>query len=116
MKVSQFLQTLQNMRGLPCGHHIRASDRIFYENFTRSRILMSLVELCEFRTLSAPGHAKHRHSYRKFWRQRSASQYPTHPGSDFEGAKSRYSVNLQVSKAFSKMYGVLVQVGSGRNK
>ena len=34
-------------------------------------------------------------------------QYPTHPGSDSKGVKSRYSVNLQVSKAISKMYGVL---------
>ena len=34
----------------------------FAINFTRSRILMSLVELCEFRTLSAPVYAKHRHS------------------------------------------------------
>ena len=60
--------------------------------------------------------AKHRHTYGKFWRQRSACQYPTHPGSDSKGAKSRYSVNLEMSKAISKMYGVLVQVGSGRNK
>ncbi|CAH3124571.1 unnamed protein product [Pocillopora meandrina] len=56
--------------------------------------------------------AKHRHTYGKFWRQRSACQYPTHPGSDSKGAKSRYSVNLEMSKAISKMYGVLVQVGS----
>ena len=77
---------------------------------------MSLVELCKFRTLSTPLYTKHGHSYRKFWRQRSPSQYPTHPGSDFKRAKSRYSVNLQMSKATSKMYGVLVQVGSGRKK
>ena len=60
--------------------------------------------------------AKHRHTYGKFWRQRSACQYPTHPGSDSKGAKSQYSVNLEMSKAISKMYGVLVQVDSGRNK
>ena len=40
----------------------------------------------------------------------------THPSSDSKWAKSRYSVNLQMWKAISKMYGVLVQVGSGRNK
>ena len=60
----------------------------FAKNFTRCRILMSLVELCKFRTLSTSVYAKHRHSYRKFWRLRSPSQYPTHPGSDFKGAKS----------------------------
>ena len=49
--------------------------------------------------------AKHRHTYGNFWRQRSACQYPTHPGSNSKGAK-----------AISKMYVVLVHVGSGRNK
>ena len=49
----------------------------FAKNFTRCRILMSLVELCKFRTLSTPVYGKHRHSYRKFWRLRSPSQYPT---------------------------------------
>ena len=33
MKVFQLLQTLKNMRGLPCGHDIRASDRIFRDKF-----------------------------------------------------------------------------------
>ena len=84
----------------------------FAINFTCCRILMPLVELCEFRTFSVSVYAKHRHSNRKFWRQRSACRYPT----DFKGAKSQYSVNLQIAKAISKMYGVLVQVGSGRNK
>ena len=37
----------------------------------------------------------------------SACRYPTHPGSDSKGVKTRYSVNLQMSKAISKMYGVL---------
>ena len=85
----------------------------FAINITCCRILMPLVELCSFRTLSVSVYAKHRHSKSgKFWHQRSACQYPT----DFKGAKSQYSVNLQMSKAISKMYGVLVQVGSGRNK
>ena len=60
--------------------------------------------------------AKHRHTYGKFWRPRTACQYPAHPGSDHKGAKSRYSVNLEMSKAISRMYGVLIQVGSGRRK
>ena len=84
----------------------------FAINFTCCRILMPLDELCEFRTFSVSVYSKHRHSNRKFWRQRSACQHPT----DFKGAKSQYSVNLQIAKAISKMYGVLVQVGSGRNK
>ena len=71
LKVFQVFQTLQNMRGLPSGHHTRASHRIFSSTFTRCRIptdgfsvatvspfsswifLPSLVVLCEFRTLSA---------------------------------------------------------------
>ena len=56
------------------------------------------------------------HTYGKFWRQRSACQYPTHPRSDSKGVKSQYSVNLEISKAISKMCGVLIQVGSGRNE
>ena len=41
MKVFQFLQTLQNMTGLPCGHvDTRASDRIASDIFTRCRILI----------------------------------------------------------------------------
>ena len=33
MRVFQFLQTLKNLRGSPCGHHIRASGRIFRDKF-----------------------------------------------------------------------------------
>ena len=42
MKVFQFLQTknMQNMTGLPCGHHTRASDRIASDIFTCCRILI----------------------------------------------------------------------------
>ena len=42
MNVFQFLQTknMQNMTGLPCGHHTRASDRIASDIFTRCRILI----------------------------------------------------------------------------
>ena len=60
--------------------------------------------------------AKHRHTYGKFWRPRTACQYPAHqglPGRSQRGAKSRYSVNLEIAKAIYQMYGVLVQVGSG---
>ena len=60
--------------------------------------------------------AKHRHTYGKFWRPRTACQYPAHqgrPGRSHKGAKSRYSVNLEMAKAIYQMYGVLVQVGSG---
>ena len=60
--------------------------------------------------------AKHRHTYGKFWRPRTACQYPAHqgrPGRSQRGATSRYSVNLEMAKAIYQMYGVLVQVGSG---
>ena len=67
----------------------------FAINFTRSRILMSLVELCEFRTLSAPVYAKHRHS---------------------RGRRAGILSICKSQRPFSKIYGVLVQVGSDRNK
>ena len=60
--------------------------------------------------------AKHRHTLGKFWRPRTACQYPAHqgrPGRSQKGAKSRYSVTLEMSKAIHQMYGVLVQIGSG---
>ena len=38
---------------------------------------------------------------------------PGRPGRSQRGAKSRYSVNLEMAKAIYQMYGVLVQVGSG---
>ena len=60
--------------------------------------------------------AKHRHTLGKFWRPRTACQYPAHqgrPGRSQKGAKSRYSVTLEMSKAIYQMYGVLVQIGSG---
>ena len=60
--------------------------------------------------------AKHRHTLGKFWRPRTACQYPAHqgrPGRSQKGTKSRYSVNLEMSKAIYQMYGVLVQIGSG---
>ena len=67
----------------------------FAMNFTRSRIRMSLVELCEFRTLSAPVYAKHRHS---------------------RGRRAGILSICKSERPFSKIYGVLVQVGSDRNK
>ena len=60
--------------------------------------------------------AKHRHTYGKFWRPKTACQYPAHQGRprrNQQGAKSRYSINLEMSKAIQQMYGVFVQVGSG---
>ena len=50
--------------------------------------------------------AKHRHTYRKFWQPRKACQYPAHqgrPGRSQKGAKSRYSVDLEMAKAIKCM-------------
>ena len=50
--------------------------------------------------------AKHRHTYGEFCRPRTACQYPAHqgrPGRSQKGAKSRYSVNLEMTKAIKCM-------------
>ena len=88
------------------------------ESVTERKLILAKVSLFDVEdpVMASLRKAYIMHTYGKFWRQRSACQYATHPGSDSEGAKSRYSVNLEMSKAISKICGVLIQVGSGRNK
>ena len=88
------------------------------ESVTEGKLILARAGLfdVEDSVMASLRKAYIRYTYGKFWRQRSECQYPTHPDSDSKGAKSRYSVNLEVSKAISKMCGELLQVGSGRNK
>ena len=59
--------------------------------------------------------AKHRHNLGKFWRPSTACLYPTHQGRPGQkSSKSRYSVNLDMSKTIQRMFGILVPVGSGK--
>ncbi|KAJ7392889.1 hypothetical protein OS493_010550 [Desmophyllum pertusum] len=61
--------------------------------------------------------AKHRHTYGKFWHPRTSCQYPAHQGRPGRSQKSRYSVNMEMAKSIiQRMYGVLVQVGSEKNR
>ena len=61
--------------------------------------------------------AKHRHNLGKFWRPSTACVYPTHKsGSRKKSSKSRYSINLEMSKIIQQMFGILRPVGSGESK
>ena len=96
-----------------------ASIHLSRETITEGQLILaraSLFYLDEPVVAEMSVCAKHRHTYGKFWRPRTACQYPAHqgrPGRSQRGAKSRYSVNLEMAKAIYQMYGVLVQVGSG---
>jgi len=89
------------------------------ENITEGQLILAragLFDLDESRVAQMSVCAKHRHMYGKFSRPRAACQYPAdqgRPGRSQKGAKSRYSVNLEMAKAIYPMYGVLVPVGSG---
>lgn len=89
------------------------------ENITEGELILAragLFDLDESVVAQMVVCAKHRHTYGKFWRPRTACQYPVHKGrsgKNQKGAKSRYSVSLEMSKAIYRMHGVLVQVGSG---
>ena len=102
----------------PLESHL-SSIHLSRENVTEGQIILAkagFFDLEESVVTEMWVCAKHRYTNRKFWRSRTECQYPAHPGSDHKGAKSRYSVNLEMSKAISRMYGVLIQVGSGRRK
>ena len=96
-----------------------ASIHLSRENITEGQLILAragLFDLDESRVAQMSVCAKHRHTYGKFWRPRTACQYPAHQGRlgrSQKGAKGRYSVNLEMAKAIYQMYGVLVQVGSG---
>jgi hypothetical protein len=46
-----------------------------------------------------------------------ATVYPTHKsGSRKKSSKSRYSINLEMSKIIQRMFGILRPVGSGESK
>jgi len=96
-----------------------ASIHLSRENITEGQLILAragLFDLDESRVAQMSVCAKHRHTYGKFWRPRTACQYPAHQGRlgrSQKGAKSRYSVNLEMAKAIYQMYGVFVQVGSG---
>ena len=89
------------------------------ENITEGELILAragLFDLDESVVAQMVVCAKHRHTYGKFWRLRTACQYPVNKGrsgKNQKGAKSRYSVSLEMSKAIYRMHGVLVQVGSG---
>ena len=89
------------------------------ENITEGELILAragLFDLDESVVANMSVCAKHRHIYGKFWRPRTACQYPAHqgrPGKNQKGANSRYSVNLEMCKVIHRMYGGLVQVGSG---
>ena len=96
-----------------------ASIHLSRENIKEGALILAragLFDLDESVVAQMVVCAKHRHTYRKFWRPRTACQYPVHkgwPGRNQKGAQSRYSVSLEMSKAIYRMHGVLVQVGSG---
>ena len=96
-----------------------ASIHLSRETITEGQLILAragLFNLDESVVSQMSVCAKHRHTYGKFWRPRTTCQYPAHqgrPGWSQRGAKSRYSVNLEMAKAIYQMYGVLVQVGSG---
>ena len=107
---------------LQCNESIEihlASVHLSRENITEGELILAragLFDLEETVVEQMSVCAKHRHTFGKFWRPKTACQYPAHqgrPGRNQKGAKSRYSVNLQMSKAIQQMYGVLVQIGSG---
>ncbi|KAL9962229.1 hypothetical protein ACROYT_G031311 [Oculina patagonica] len=101
----------------PIDSHL-ASIHLSQENITEWQIILAragFFDLEESVVEKMTVYAKHRHTYGKFWRPRTAFLYPAHQGRprrNQQGAKSRYSVNLEMSKAIQKMYGVFVQVGS----
>ena len=92
-----------------------ASIHLSRENITEGQLILAragLFDLDESRVAQMSVCAKHRHTYGKFWRPRTACQYPAHQGRlgrSQKGAKSRYSVNLEMAKAIYQMYGVLIQ-------
>jgi len=96
-----------------------ASIHLSGENITEGQLILAradFFDLDESHVAQMSVCPKHRHTYGKFWRPRTACQYPAHqggPGKSQKGAKSRYSANLEMAKAIYQMYGVLVQVGSG---
>ena len=96
-----------------------ASIHLSWENITEGQLILAragLFDLDESVIAKMTVCAKHRHSYGKFWRQKTSCLYPSHQGRPRrgqQGARSRYSVNFTMSKEIYKMYGVLVQVGSG---
>ena len=96
-----------------------ASIHLSRENVTEGKLILAragFFDLDESVIAKMTVCAKHRHSYGKFWRPRTSCLYPSHQGRPRrgqQGAKSWRSVNLNMSKAIYKMYGVLVQVGSG---
>ena len=96
-----------------------ASIHLSREHITEGQLIFAragLFDLDESLVAQMSVCAKHRHTYGKLWRPRTACQYPAHqghPDRSQRGAKSRYAVNLEMAKAIYKMYGVLVQVGSG---
>jgi len=99
--------------------HLASIHQLSREDITEGKLILARAGLFDFdesRVAQMSVCAKHRHTYGKFWRPRTACQYPAHqgrPGRSQKGAKSRCSVNLEMAKAIYQMYGVLVQVGLG---
>ena len=89
------------------------------ENITEGELILAragIFDLDESVVAQMVVCAKHRHTYGKFWRPRTACQYPVlkgRSGKNQKGAKRRYSVSLEMSKAIYRMHSVLVQVESG---
>ena len=79
-----------------------ASIHLSRETVTEGQLVLvrgGLFDLDETLVAQMSVCAKHRHTYGKFWRPRTACQYPAHqgrPGRSQKGAKSRYSANLEM--------------------
>ena len=91
-----------------------ASLHLSIEKITESQVILARVGIYDVaqRSTEMMVCAKHRHILGKFWRSSVSCQYPSHMGGS-TAVRSRYSVNLAMSKSIQRVYGVFVPFGSG---
>ena len=132
METSCFLSCLSKYKGT-CGNSrgvtesVRLEDcnesitnhlntcHLSRETLTESQLILARAGIFDFpvsklsETMICP---KHRHTLRKYWKQRRPCQYPTHKGGK-KSVKTRDVVNVAMAKEILNLHEVVVPIGSG---